>query len=126
MKYPPLRKLVNVITKREMDTNFDIMENGSTMTGNEIGNKVKSIGTMISDPVTTAAKCMVKFAEIVATDKSGGSIAGGKFNNTNVITNVSPTNVMTANTQTSNSGNSGRDSGDIGGIMDMGLMAFMI
>ena len=125
MQYPQLRKLVNIITRREMDTNFDIMESGSSMTGNEIGNKVKDIGNAISNPINTAAKCMVKVAEIMSSDKSGGTSNSKLDNTTNLITTVSPTNVMSSNSSVSN-GNSGNDMANVGGIMDMGLMAFMI
>lgn len=126
MQYPQLRKLVNIITRREMDTNFDIMENESSITGNKIGNKVKSIGDVISNPINTAAKCMVKVAEFMTSDKSNGVSNNKLDNTTNLVTNVSPTTVMSSNNSVSNGGNSGNDIANTGGIMDMGLMAFMI
>lgn len=126
MAYPNLRKIINFITKKEMDTDFDIMENNSKLTGTQIGNKVESIGNIISSPIGVAAKTMVKLAEVVSSDKTRRNLENGTFGATNVITNASPVTVMSANSQNANLGNNNSGSSDNIGMLDMGLLAFMI
>lgn len=126
MAYPNLRKIINFITKRGMDTDFDIMENNSKLTGTQIGNKVESIGNIISSPIGVAAKTMVKLAEVVSSDKTRQNLENGTFGSTNVITNASPVTVMSANSQNANLGNNNSGSSDNIGMLDMGLLAFMI
>ena len=126
MAYPNLRKLINFITKRGMDTDFDIMENNSKLTGTQIGNKVESIGNIISSPIGVAAKTMVKLAEVVSSDKTRQNLENGTFGATNVITNASPVTVMSANSRNANLGNNNSGSSDNIGMLDMGLLAFMI